>query len=115
MPTGAYHTSDVQYLFHVSNLPGPQSEAQRALSLEMMRYWAAFAASLRPSASGAPEWPAFTPARPAILALRPGGSRLIGDFRADHHCDFWRPAPAAGTGPAGRKEPAGKQEEKKAR
>lgn len=89
MPSGAYHTADVQYLFTYSPPQGAFTPEQDALSDQMQRYWGAFAKRGQPSAFGEPPWPRFDAASAGVMSLRPGGSVLIDDFAADHHCAFW--------------------------
>ncbi len=89
MPSGAYHSSDVHYLFDYTPFQGPTTAAQQALGSQMQRYWSAFAAQGRPLSKGDPAWPAFDPQNSQVMSLRPGGSALIDDFAEFHHCDFW--------------------------
>jgi para-nitrobenzyl esterase len=89
MPAGAYHTSDVPYLFEFSTIPSPATPEQEALSDQMMRYWAAFAARGRPAALGEPFWRPFRSDDPQVMSLAPSGSHLTVDFATDHHCAFW--------------------------
>jgi para-nitrobenzyl esterase len=62
--TGAYHGSDLQYVFD-SPLPlFPWDEVDEALARTMVDYWHAFAVHGAPRADGQPEWPAFDPSEP---------------------------------------------------
>ena len=90
--TGAYHTSDVQYLFR---FPVVRSKTPRQvrLSVEMMRYWAAFARSGEPKVTGQPQWPAFDPHTHRVMSLQPRGCRVITQFAEDHHVRFWQELP----------------------
>ena len=88
-PSGAYHSSDVHYLFDYTPFQGPTTAAQDALGSQMRRYWGAFATQGRPNANGDPAWPLFDPQHPQVMSLRPGGSILIDDFAAFHQCAFW--------------------------
>jgi para-nitrobenzyl esterase len=88
-PSGAYHSSDVHYLFDYTPYQGPTTPAQDALASQMQRYWGAFAAQGRPEVDGDPAWPRFDPQQPQVMSLRPGGSTLIDDFAEFHHCAFW--------------------------
>ena len=92
-PLGAYHTSDVQYLFGYTPFQGPFTPEQAALSAEMIRYWAAFAATGDPTVSGAPRWPRFRNATRKVLELRPEGSRTIRSFARFHECRLWKKVP----------------------
>lgn len=90
---GAYHGSEVQYLFKMTQLPGPQATAQQQLSSEMTRYWANFAKTGNPNAPGLVDWPRYEANTHQLLSLRPGGSAVIDNFDSDHHCAFWAAAP----------------------
>jgi para-nitrobenzyl esterase len=89
-PLGAYHTADVQYLFGYTPFQGAFTADQQALSDEMIRYWAAFAASGDPAVAGAPKWPRYKNATKRVLELRPDGSRAIRSFAGFHKCRFWK-------------------------
>ena len=90
IPTGAYHTADVQYLFRYTPDQGAFTPEQEALSDEMMAYWAAFAANGDPRVDGAPKWPRFKGSTKRVLSLAPGGSQAIKSFAKDHHCKLWK-------------------------
>jgi para-nitrobenzyl esterase len=89
---GAYHSSELQYLFGFAKSDGSTKyqrgldPAERRLSREMIRYWGNFAERGRPGGG----WPRFTESNPLVLQFRPEGSRLIGDFSDEHRCGFWR-------------------------
>jgi para-nitrobenzyl esterase len=89
---GAYHGSELQYLFKMTQLPGPQTPAQQQLSDQMIQYWTNFVKTGNPNGSG-PEWPLYNAYTSQILSLRPEGSVVINNFDADHHCAFWATAP----------------------
>ena len=89
MPSGAYHSSEVHYLFDYTPFQGPTTPAQDVLARQMQRYWGAFAAHGSPQSNGDPAWPRFDPQNPQVMSLRPGGSVLIDDFAEFHHCSFW--------------------------
>lgn len=101
IPLGAYHGSEVAYLFGSGlGAPGaPLSPEQRRLSEEMIRSWARFAASGDPNGRGLPAWPAFDPADPMPHVRRLAPSADAGDsvdVAAEHGCGFWAGlAPAA--------------------
>ena len=92
MPSGAYHTSDVQYLFRYSPPNGPFTAEQQQLSHQMQRYWAAFARNGFPFVRGQTFWPRFDESHARVMSLEPTGNAVKTDFRAFHHCDFWAPA-----------------------
>ena len=91
MPSGAYHTSDVQYLFRYSPPNGAFTAEQAKLSHQMQRYWAAFARIGFPFVPRQTFWPRFDESRAQVMSLEPTGNAVKTDFRAFHHCDFWAP------------------------
>jgi para-nitrobenzyl esterase len=91
MPSGAYHTSDVQYLFRYSPPNGAFTPEQAVLSHQMQRYWAAFARSGFPFVPRQAFWPRFDESQARVMTLAPTGNAVTTDFAAFHHCDFWAP------------------------
>ncbi|WP_375538411.1 carboxylesterase/lipase family protein [Mycolicibacterium sp. CBMA 234] len=88
-PIGASHSLDLRYIFDMGGAPPPTPE-QRVLSDQMIDYWGAFVTTGRPSAEGAPEWPALAGGeRDSWMSLRPDGSRVVDDFEQVHQCAFW--------------------------
>ena len=61
----AFHASELPYVFGTADRLGPNwpkipaTAAEQALSTAMLDYWASFAATGTPKASGQPDWPAF--------------------------------------------------------
>jgi para-nitrobenzyl esterase len=90
---GAYHGSELQYLYAMTKLPGPQTPAQQLLSTQMIQYWANFVKTGNPNGTGLATWPRYDAAGRQILSLRPEGSVVINNFDSDHHCTFWSTAP----------------------
>jgi para-nitrobenzyl esterase len=90
--TGAYHTAEVQYLFRFPVVRA-KTPRQERLSVEMMRYWAAFARTGEPKVPGQAQWPRFNPHTHRVLSLQPGGSRVITNFAVEHHVRFWENLP----------------------
>ncbi len=86
-PTGAFHGSELQYLFNDPQLPGPQTPAQSQLADRMIRYWTQFARTGSPNEPGDPVWLPFQ-ADESIQSLAPSevGSA---DLAAEHQCAFW--------------------------
>jgi para-nitrobenzyl esterase len=90
---GAYHGSELQYLFTMNQLPGPQTAAQHQLSDQMTRYWTNFVKTGNPNGASLVEWPHYAAYTHQVLSLRPDGNVVIDNFDADHHCAFWATAP----------------------
>lgn len=87
-PVGASHSLELRYLFDIGNAP-PLNPAQRALSDQMIDYWAQFVTSGSPHAPGQPDWPQFDAASEKVLSLQPDGSRVVTTFDESHQCPFW--------------------------
>lgn len=90
---GAVHSAELPYLFpHFTNktrLDGPDlAPGSARLSVDMVKYWSAFAHQGRPDAHGLPAWPRFT-APGQVLRLHPGQVGVF-DAGAAHQCPFWR-------------------------
>ena len=68
---GAYHASDVYYLFGtMSARPWSWTERDHAASEHMMRYWVRFMTGGDPNGGGDPFWHRFAPAAPTSMHLR---------------------------------------------
>jgi para-nitrobenzyl esterase len=93
-PLGAYHASEIQYVFQTYFPAGRRSgapdfsAAQRELSDHMAAYWSTFIANGHPDSSS-PTWSPEKPGDPKILSLAPDGIRYESDFLSAHHCAFW--------------------------
>ena len=91
-PLGAAHSTELQYVFgkipFLDTTP-PFTPAQAALSGQMMKYWARFAAAGNPNGGGSPYWPAFTPGRQQVQELTPTGIAPTTSFGVNHQCAFW--------------------------
>jgi para-nitrobenzyl esterase len=93
-PTGAYHASEVQYLFDIEPaIPVPAlTEDQQALADQMVKYWTKFACSGDPNRSDTPEWTPYDAATDEYQSLAPPSAGPTSGFAADHMCDFWATA-----------------------
>ncbi|WP_432985427.1 carboxylesterase/lipase family protein [Dactylosporangium sp. CA-233914] len=90
LPSGAYHNSDISYLFRAPAFEAQLTAAQRELSDSMIAYWSSFAWSGKPTAAGQPEWPRYdTTGEVLSLAPGPGGIGPV-DYAEEHKLAFWR-------------------------
>lgn len=87
-PTGAFHGSELQYLFDDEQLPGPATPAQHRLADTMVRYWARFAHTGDPNGHGTAPWPRFGTGE-HVQSLRPGKTEPV-DLAQEHQCGFWK-------------------------
>ncbi|WP_326561888.1 carboxylesterase/lipase family protein [Micromonospora sp. NBC_01796] len=85
-PLGAFHTSELPYLFDV-DYAAPLSDAQARLAEQMIGYWTRFAHTGNPNGGGAPYWSEFSGER--VQSLAPGAVGPV-DFGRAHRYDFWR-------------------------
>lgn len=88
IPLGAYHGSEVGYLF--INPLELLNSTQRSLAHQMIAYWTRFAATGNPNVFGQPYWPRFDAGSGKLLSLVPKHSQVTTSFAADHQCDFWK-------------------------
>ena len=87
-PFGAYHGSEIQYVFGtIGSRGGSPAPAHQALSNEMMAYWINFISAGEPG--GNPRWERLRVDDPRILSLAPGGIKYETGFSPAHHCDLW--------------------------
>jgi para-nitrobenzyl esterase len=92
-PLGAYHGSELQYLYGPSFLPGPQTDAQKKLSHDMIAYWGNFVKTGNPNGTALTHWPRYDARTQRILTLAPAGNSVIDNFDEEHHCAFWQAHP----------------------
>jgi len=92
-PSGAYHASELQYLFDLQTpVPSPGfTPDQQALAGTMVQYWTNFAKRGDPNGAEPPAWPGYTVASDQHQSLVPAGVAPITTFGADHKCSFWVP------------------------
>lgn len=90
-PLGAFHSSEIQYVFGGIATNGAASAAQQKLSDAMMAYWIGFITSGDPG--GSPQWTRYSAKDPQILSLAPGAIGYESDFAKIHRCDLWDSIP----------------------
>lgn len=87
-PTGAYHASELQYLFGGIGT-SPLSPDQQQLSATMISYWTQFAKTGDPNSANTSFWPAYTTASEAFQSLVPPSPVSSGGFAEEHQCALW--------------------------
>ena len=90
---GAFHAGELQYLFsaptRAGSTPAAFSADQQRLAAEMVGFWAQFAHTGTPNATGSSSWPQYASLSGTVLSLEPAASRASTDFGARHRCAFW--------------------------
>ncbi|CAM5643818.1 Para-nitrobenzyl esterase [Streptomyces alboniger] len=101
---GAFHAGDIPYLFEDETAEPRFTPAQRRLSATMSAYWATFARTGRPGATGLPAWPPhrpgpgvgrpypphtpYPPYPPYTQSLAPHRIGPV-DYYREHNLAFW--------------------------
>lgn len=88
-PLGAYHSSELQYLFVLGGSPAPFTPAQQQLSAAMTTYWTQFAKNLDPNSPSEPPWTEYSSATDEFQSLVPPSPMVEATFADDHKCGFW--------------------------
>jgi para-nitrobenzyl esterase len=89
-PLGAYHSSELQFLFVIGETPAPLTPAEEALSATMTIYWTNFAKRLDPNSPGVPEWAAYNSSTEDFQSLVPPTPTLNDTFATEHmRLDLW--------------------------
>jgi para-nitrobenzyl esterase len=86
LPSGAFHTADLEYVFDLPGFTPAFTPAQRQLADQMIRYWGTFAATGNPNGAGTPTWPRFR--SDTVQSLAPDAVQPT-DLAAGHDCAFW--------------------------
>jgi para-nitrobenzyl esterase len=88
-PLGAYHTSEIQYLFNLLGIPATFTPDQQKLSDTMISYWTQFAKTGNPNSTGAPVWSVYRAQTDEFQSLVPPTPMAESNFFVDHLCSFW--------------------------
>jgi para-nitrobenzyl esterase len=90
-PTGAYHASEIQYLFDTPDAPVPATlnVEQSALADVMVTYWTGFARTGDPNAGSVPTWPTYDAAVEQFQSLELPAPVTRTGFALDHKCAAW--------------------------
>jgi para-nitrobenzyl esterase len=92
-PLGAYHGSEIQYLFNFNERftgTNPFTRQQQALSNSMIRYWTTFATNADPNSAGQPVWSPYSSGTDQFQSLVPPTPVVESTFDSDHKCSaFW--------------------------
>jgi para-nitrobenzyl esterase len=91
---GAYHTSELQYLFKGANFFGlpvaALSHKQVLLSDAMVSYWTQFAKTGNPNSSAEPVWSPYSASTDQFQSFIPPTPVVESNFAAAHQCStFW--------------------------
>jgi para-nitrobenzyl esterase len=92
-PLGAYHGSEIQYLFD-SQFTFEFTPPQQQLSAAMVSYWTNFAITGDPNGGALPTWSLYNPTSDIFQSLIPPTPTTESTFNTDHLCDgFWNLIP----------------------
>ena len=88
-PLGAYHGSEIQYLFD-SDYYYLLDASQQQLASAMVSYWTTFAATGNPNSASNPTWAPYDPTLDEFQSFIPPTPTVESTFSTDHQCDsFW--------------------------
>lgn len=85
---GAFHSSELQYLYNTDELQRPLNAAQQGLSDAMIGYWTRFARTGNPNGAGATPWLPYV-AGHYVQSLAPQVVAPV-NLAQEHDCGFWR-------------------------
>lgn len=90
-PTGAYHASEIQYVFDTPGSPVPATlnADQSALADAIVTYWTDFAKTGDPNAGTVPAWPIYDAAAEQFQSLELSAPVTRTGFALDHKCAVW--------------------------
>jgi para-nitrobenzyl esterase len=84
---GAFHASEIAYVFGNLAPSRPWEEADRKLSAAMQQYWINFATSGDPNGKGLPKWPAYDKSRDEHMEF--GDTVVVGKELLKPSLDFY--------------------------
>jgi para-nitrobenzyl esterase len=90
-PLGAYHTSELQYLFKqwdAFGFPTTLSASQHGLSKRMRTYWTQFAKTGNPNIVPEPNWPSYNTSPNVFLSLIEPTPVTYATFNIEHLCSL---------------------------
>ena len=91
LPQGAYHTSELGYLFDVT-WNTPRDADQDRLSEQMIAYWSRFIRTGNPNGPGTPRWDRYQ-GGDFVQSLAPGDGGIHPvDLASEHDYGFWQNA-----------------------
>jgi para-nitrobenzyl esterase len=91
---GAFHGSELAYLFDLLGEHYLTTPAQERLATQLIDYWTRFAATGNPNAPALPAWHPSTPTSTHAQSLESGPARPgPADMSTRHNCDLWQAIP----------------------
>jgi para-nitrobenzyl esterase len=85
-PLGAYHGSELSYLFVLDGTPAPFTPAQQQLSAAMTTYWTQFAKNLNPNSPTLATWAPYNSATDEFQSFIPPTPVVESTFNTEHNC-----------------------------
>jgi len=86
LPPGAFHSSELSYLFEWAGFTVNLTPAQQRLANQLIAHWGRFAATGDPNGPGLPTWLRFHGSNAQSMA--PDDTHVI-NLQTQHQCGFW--------------------------